>query len=170
MSKKQLPFALNFNNDKKIVSVTLPQEEAVFQLAEAFSKWLTENNIENVVTEKPIIDTTKSEDYGNPDALPILEELNVPFTIFVNSAMINGEINAWWLGLRNLIRTQDKVHVESMNCQFNVMTLPEKRTALFQITNWVHEDISTHSKQLNCLFKKFKILFYVFNFFWFCCI
>ena len=74
MSKKQLPFALNFNNDKKIVSVTLPQEEAVFQLAEAFSKWLTENNIENVVTEKPIIDTTKSEDYGNPDALPILED------------------------------------------------------------------------------------------------
>jgi len=74
MSKKQLPFALNFNNDKKIVSVTLPQEEAVFQLAEAFSKWLTEHNIENVVTEKPIIDTTKSEDYGNPDALPILED------------------------------------------------------------------------------------------------
>lgn len=74
MSKKQLPFALNFNNDKKIVSVTLPQEEAVFQLAEAFSKWLTENNIENVVTEKPIIDTTKSEDYGNPDALPVLED------------------------------------------------------------------------------------------------
>ena len=74
MSKKQLPFALNFNNDKKIVSVTLPQEEAVFQLAEAFSKWLTENNIENVVTDKPIIDTTKSEDYGNPDALPVLED------------------------------------------------------------------------------------------------
>lgn len=74
MSKKQLPFALNFNNEKKIVSVTLPQEEAVFQLAEAFSKWLTENNIENVVTEKPIIDTTKTEDYGNPDALPVLED------------------------------------------------------------------------------------------------
>jgi len=74
MSKKNLPFALNFNNHKKIVSVTLPQEEAVFQLAEAFSKWLTENNIENVVTEQPIIDTTKSEEYGNPDALPVLED------------------------------------------------------------------------------------------------
>jgi hypothetical protein len=74
MSKKNLPFALNFNNDKKIVSVTLPQEEAVFQLAEAFSKWLTENNIENEVTEKPINEPTKSEDYGNADALPVLED------------------------------------------------------------------------------------------------
>jgi hypothetical protein len=60
MEKK--PFALNFNNDKKIVSVTLPQEDAVFQLAEAFSKWLTENNIENEVTEKPIIDTTITDE------------------------------------------------------------------------------------------------------------
>jgi hypothetical protein len=74
MIKNYQPFALNFNNDKKIVSVTLPQEEAVFQLAAAFSKWLTENDIENVVTEQPIIDTTKSEDYGNPDALPVLED------------------------------------------------------------------------------------------------
>jgi len=74
MSIKQPPFALNFNNDKKIVSVTLPQEEAVFQLAEAFSKWLTENNIENVVTEKQINDTTKSEDYANADELLVYED------------------------------------------------------------------------------------------------
>ncbi len=73
MSQEYKPFALNFNNDKKVVSVTLPQQEAIFQLAEAFSKWLTENGIENVVTEQPILEP-QSEDYGNPDALPVLED------------------------------------------------------------------------------------------------
>jgi len=73
MSQEYKPFALNFNDDKKVVSVTLPQKESIFQLAEAFSKWLTENGIENVLTEQ-LISQPETEDYGNPDALPILED------------------------------------------------------------------------------------------------
>jgi peptidoglycan/xylan/chitin deacetylase (PgdA/CDA1 family) len=108
---------------------------------------------------RPFVILTFDDGYKNnlTCALPILEELNVPFTVFVNSAMVNGEINAWWLALRNLILTHDKVPIESMNCLFKVKTLEEKRKALFQITNWVYDDISKHSEQLNYLFKKFKI-------------
>lgn len=133
-------------------------------------KYLQKNNREIITLDqavdrifspqvRPFVVLTFDDGYKNnlTCALPILEELNAPFTIFVNSAMVTLEINAWWLGLRNLILTHDKVPIESMNCQFKVKTLAEKRSALFQITNWVHDDISTHSQQLNCLFKKFKI-------------
>ena len=74
MSKKHLPFALNFNDDKKIVSITLLEEEGIFQLANLFKALLDEAGIANSYDVKPIIDKTKTEDYGNPDALPILED------------------------------------------------------------------------------------------------
>ena len=55
-------FVLNFNNDKKIVSISLKTSEGIFQVAESFSKWLTENDIPHEVTETPIAETEKLED------------------------------------------------------------------------------------------------------------
>jgi peptidoglycan/xylan/chitin deacetylase (PgdA/CDA1 family) len=132
--------------------------------------YLRENNREIITLDqavermsstqvKPFTVLTFDDGYKNnlTRALPILEELNAPFTIFVNSAMMNGEIYAWWLALRSLILNHDKITVESMFCQFTTKTLIEKRKALFHITNWVHEDISIHSQELNNLFKIFNI-------------
>lgn len=58
-------FVLNFNNDKKVVSVELKEAEGIFQVANAFSKWLTENGIENIVTEMPIDEIKILEDEIN---------------------------------------------------------------------------------------------------------
>lgn len=55
-------FVLNFNNDKKIVSISLKTSEGIFQVAESFSKWLTENGIAHEVTETPIAETETIED------------------------------------------------------------------------------------------------------------
>lgn len=47
-------FQLNFSDDKKRVSVTLKESDAIFELAKAFSKFLTDNGIENEIEEHEI--------------------------------------------------------------------------------------------------------------------
>jgi hypothetical protein len=54
-------FQLNFSDDKKRVSVTLKESDAIFELAQAFSKFLTDNGIENVLEEHIIPQVTKTD-------------------------------------------------------------------------------------------------------------
>jgi hypothetical protein len=47
-------FQLNFNSPKKVISITLDQEEGIFQLAYLFKKLLDDAGIENKLEEKEI--------------------------------------------------------------------------------------------------------------------
>jgi hypothetical protein len=47
-------FQLNFNSPKKVVSITLDEEEGIFQLAYLFKKLLDDAGIENKLEEKEI--------------------------------------------------------------------------------------------------------------------
>jgi len=38
-----------------------------------------------------------------------MERQNVPFTVFVTTGMMTGEIDAWWFGLSRLIATLDSI-------------------------------------------------------------
>jgi peptidoglycan/xylan/chitin deacetylase (PgdA/CDA1 family) len=42
-------------------------------------------------------------------ALPVMERHNAPFTVFVTTGMITGEIDAWWFGLSSLIAVRDSI-------------------------------------------------------------
>ena len=44
-------------------------------------------------------------------ALPVMERHNAPFTVFVTTGMMTGEIDAWWLGLSRLIATHDSIEL-----------------------------------------------------------
>jgi hypothetical protein len=60
------PFQLNFNNDKKVVSITLLEENGIFQLANLFKALLDEAGIANTYTETPIEDAEQtSENIGD---------------------------------------------------------------------------------------------------------
>jgi hypothetical protein len=60
------PFQLNFNNDKKVVSVTLLEDDGIFQLAKLFKALLDEAGIANTITETPIEDAEQtSENIGD---------------------------------------------------------------------------------------------------------
>lgn len=60
------PFQLNFNNDKKVVSVTLLEEEGIFQLAKLFKDLLDKAGIANTITETPIENAEQiSENIGD---------------------------------------------------------------------------------------------------------
>ena len=45
-------FELNFNSPEKTVTITLEDQNGIFQLAELFKKLLDEAGIENTLTEK----------------------------------------------------------------------------------------------------------------------
>ena len=45
-------FQLNFNSAKKVVTISLVEEDAIFDLALLFKKLLDDAGIENTLTEK----------------------------------------------------------------------------------------------------------------------
>jgi peptidoglycan/xylan/chitin deacetylase (PgdA/CDA1 family) len=91
------------------------------------------------------------------NALPVLEALGAPLTVYVNSYMVNGQGDVWWLGLRDLLLEQDRVEIEPMGLVFATRCFDEKCKALLLITDWVHRDIVGHSKLLKRILSKYGI-------------
>lgn len=91
------------------------------------------------------------------NALPVLEALGAPFTVYVNSDMVNGQYDVWWLGLRDLLLAQDRVEMESMGLTFSTKCINDKFKALLLITDWVHQDVSSNSKALKRILSRYGI-------------
>ena len=68
----------------------------------------------------PIAAFTFDDGYADnlTHALPVMERHNAPFTVFVTTGMLTGEIDAWWLGLSRLIATHDSIELadRSFDC------------------------------------------------------
>jgi peptidoglycan/xylan/chitin deacetylase (PgdA/CDA1 family) len=73
-------------------------------------------------------------------ALPILERHNAPFLMYVPTGSPTRTLQAWWLGLRELIRSRDDVTVDAMDTRFHCPDFQTKVSALARATQWVHED------------------------------
>jgi hypothetical protein len=54
IKKTMSNFQLNFNSPKKVVSITLDEEEGIFQLAYLFKKLLDDAGIPNKLEEKEV--------------------------------------------------------------------------------------------------------------------
>jgi peptidoglycan/xylan/chitin deacetylase (PgdA/CDA1 family) len=91
---------------------------------------------------KPFVALTFDDGYRDTyeRALPVLERLHVPFTIYVPTHAVTRELYAWWLGLRILFKKQDVVTIDAMNQKFPCFDLKSKITALRIVTKWVGED------------------------------
>ena len=73
-------------------------------------------------------------------ALPVLRREQAPFTIYVPTGAISRELFAWWLGLRELFRTNEKVEIAAMNISFSCTDLSSKMWGLAFASRWVHEN------------------------------
>jgi peptidoglycan/xylan/chitin deacetylase (PgdA/CDA1 family) len=73
-------------------------------------------------------------------ALPILQRMQAPFTVYVPTGAPTRELYAWWLGLRVLIRSHDQIVVDCVERSFTCSDLAGKIEALKTIDAWVHED------------------------------
>jgi peptidoglycan/xylan/chitin deacetylase (PgdA/CDA1 family) len=89
-------------------------------------------------------------------ALPILRREQVPFTTYIPTGAITRELYAWWLGLRELFRLNDRVEIPFLDKMFVCSDLPAKRDALSTVSCWAHEDL-TRVSQFSEIFLKHRI-------------
>jgi peptidoglycan/xylan/chitin deacetylase (PgdA/CDA1 family) len=73
-------------------------------------------------------------------ALHILEHYNAPFTMYVPTGALTRTLQAWWLGLRELVRSRDTVLIDAMDARFHCPDYRTKVSVLIRLTEWVHED------------------------------
>ncbi len=72
-------------------------------------------------------------------ALPVMEKFAAPFTVYVSTGMITGEIDAWWFGLAALIRSHDAVVIPGLG-RFHCADAPSKQRAYAAIEAAVHKN------------------------------
>ena len=89
-------------------------------------------------------------------ALPILRREQVPFTVYIPTGAITRELYAWWLGLRELFRTNDKVEIAALGMTFSCADLRSKRIGLSVATLWAHENFKRVS-DFGHTFSKYEI-------------
>ncbi|WP_346900481.1 polysaccharide deacetylase family protein [uncultured Roseibium sp.] len=73
-------------------------------------------------------------------ALPVMERYEAPATIFVPTQMMTREINAWWLGLRHMVLTNDRIDMEPMGIRIECPDVDGKIATLRRLTAWVWDD------------------------------
>ena len=73
-------------------------------------------------------------------ALPILERHNAPFMMYVPTGAPTRSMQSWWLGLRKLFLSRDKVTIDALGRQFHCSDIRSKTSALAEVTKWVHQD------------------------------
>lgn len=73
-------------------------------------------------------------------ALPVLERVQAPMTLFVPTGMIRRDIGAWWLALREVVKTRDAVDVPAMGRRFACADLASKAATIRHVTAWIDAD------------------------------
>jgi peptidoglycan/xylan/chitin deacetylase (PgdA/CDA1 family) len=73
-------------------------------------------------------------------ALPVMERYAAPATIYVPTAMVTREINAWWLGLTALFRDRELIDFEPMGVRWSCPDLDSKIAGLRRALAWVWGD------------------------------
>jgi peptidoglycan/xylan/chitin deacetylase (PgdA/CDA1 family) len=73
-------------------------------------------------------------------ALPVLERLQAPFTVFVPTGAVTRELFAWWLALRALLVARQEIEIGCMGERFSCASLSDKVAAFDAVSRWVAED------------------------------
>ncbi|TYC49275.1 polysaccharide deacetylase family protein [Rhodobacterales bacterium] len=73
-------------------------------------------------------------------ALPVMERYGVPATIYVPTEAVTRTINAWWLGLRDIVRKNDRVDFEPTGTRYSCPDYDSKVATLRHLIAWVWED------------------------------
>ncbi len=89
-------------------------------------------------------------------ALPILRREKAPFTAYIPTGGLTRDLFAWWLGLRELIRLNDKVEIPFLGRAFFCTDLRQKHAALITLTRWAHDDFRRVS-HFSSVFAKYGI-------------
>ena len=115
--------------------------------------WLKENGVQVVSLDEAIERLARSStekfcvftfDDGYIDnltlALPLMQRFDAPFTVYVTTGMVTGEIDAWWLGLTALIRVCDRFEFPELDYRFDCMDQASKKRTFAAIDALVKSD------------------------------
>lgn len=93
---------------------------------------------------RPFVALTLDDGYADnlTNALPVMEQFAVPFTVFVTTGMITREIDAWWFGVTELVRSRDRIDLPKLG-RFECADQAAKRRAYAAITAAIHADFDT---------------------------
>jgi peptidoglycan/xylan/chitin deacetylase (PgdA/CDA1 family) len=75
-------------------------------------------------------------------ALPIMERFAAPFTVYVTSGMVTRAIDAWWFGLAELIRSQERIELPDFGRRFDCPDRASKKRTFTAIEAAIHKDFS----------------------------
>src|SRR5262249_916934 len=75
-------------------------------------------------------------------ALPVMERFDAPFTVYVTTGMITREIDAWWFGLAELVRSQDRIELPELGCRFECADRASKKRTFRTIEVAIHQDFN----------------------------
>lgn len=76
-------------------------------------------------------------------ALPVMERFAAPFTVYVTTGMMTGEVDAWWFGLAKLVRDRDRIELPDLNRRFECSDHASKRRTYGAIEEIVHQNYDT---------------------------
>jgi len=76
------------------------------------------------------------------EVLPLFEEIDVPFTVYVPTEMLTRRLFAWWLGLKELFLTRNRVEFEHRGIVFECADFESKVASLRNMIAWVQGDYS----------------------------
>jgi peptidoglycan/xylan/chitin deacetylase (PgdA/CDA1 family) len=75
-------------------------------------------------------------------ALPVMETFGAPFTVYVTTGMVTREIDAWWFGLAELIRSQERIELPALGRHYECADLAGKKRTYRTIETAIHTDFS----------------------------
>jgi glycosyltransferase involved in cell wall biosynthesis/peptidoglycan/xylan/chitin deacetylase (PgdA/CDA1 family) len=70
-------------------------------------------------------------------ALPILEQHEAPFTVYVPTGAPTRNLHSWWLGLRGLFQRNNRVDIDCMEASFECRNYEDKIEGLQRTLAWV---------------------------------
>ena len=108
--------------------------------------------------DKPFAVLTFDDGYRDTldRALPVLDRLGAPFTVYVQTHAITRDLYAWWPGLRHLFQSHDVVFVSAMERTFQCSVRATKIAGLKACCNWVDQDF-TRAEELRETFATYGI-------------
>jgi peptidoglycan/xylan/chitin deacetylase (PgdA/CDA1 family) len=79
-------------------------------------------------------------------ALPIMERFDAPFTVYVTTGMLTGDVDTcWWFGLAALIRTRNHLELPELGRSFDCTNSASKKRAFVAITALVESNCEAHA-------------------------